>query len=106
MLAAGVAALILLAMIVYAVIRTSDGSKTPETVPPPPASATSSTYTTPSTSSTSYSVPRVQTSQDNPVVTGPPAESTEGPDDQGTTEPPTTFTNPYPTTTPTNAGHI
>jgi len=64
---AGVAALILVALLVYGVMRTSDSSKVPETVPIPTSSATPSTYTTSSTSTTSYTVPRVQTSEDNPV---------------------------------------
>jgi len=104
-LAAGVAALVLVALLVWAVINTSENARVPDTVPAAPSSATSSTYTTSSTTSTSYSVPRVQTSQDNPVVTGPPA-STDAPRDDETTTTPTTTTNPYLTTTPTNAGHI
>jgi len=52
-------------------------------------------------------VPSVQTSQDNPVVTGPPTStpSDDGPGGDETTAS-TTATNPYLTTTPTNAGHI
>jgi cytoskeletal protein RodZ len=73
---AGVAALILVALLVYAVIRTSDSSKVPDTLPIPSSSATPSTYTTTSTSTTSYSVPRVQTSEDKPVTPGSP---TSGP---------------------------
>ena len=105
--AAGVAGLVLLAILVWAVINTADNSsRPPEPTDLPTSSATSSTYTTSSTSTTSYSVPRVQTSEDNPVVTGPPPSTgVEGPgDDDMTTS--TTATNPYPTTTPTNAGHI
>jgi hypothetical protein len=88
---AGVAALILVALLVYAVIRTSDSSKVPETVSVPSSSATPPTYTTSSTSTTSYSVPSVQTSEYNPVVPGPPVESS--------TTPSTTTTTifPYPT---------
>lgn len=67
---AGVAALVLLAILVYAVMRTSDSSK-PETVPIPTSSITPSTYTTSSTTTTSYSVPSVQTSEDSPVGPGP-----------------------------------
>jgi len=101
--AAAVAGLVLLALLVWAVIHTANkSSRPPGPVEFAPSSATSSTYTTESTSSTSYAVPTVQTSQDNPVVTGPP-EST--PPDE-TTDTPTTTPNPYPTTTPTNAGHI
>ena len=61
---AGVAALILVAVLVYAVIRTSESSKVPDTVPIPSSSATPSTYTTSSTSTTTYSVPSVQTGSD------------------------------------------
>ncbi|MGZ8814707.1 MAG: hypothetical protein ACXWZI_12135 [Mycobacterium sp.] len=66
---AGVAALILVALLFCGVMCTSDSSKVPETVPLPTStsSATPSTYTTSSTSTTSYRVPRVQTSEDNPV---------------------------------------
>jgi len=104
--AAGVAGLVLLAILVWAVIHTADNSsRPPEPTDLPTSSATSSTYTT-SSSSTSYTVPRVQTSQDNPVVSGPPPTTgVEGPDDDDTTTS-TTATIPYPTTTPTNAGHI
>lgn len=100
--------MVLLALLLWAVIRTADkSSRPPEPVEFAPSSATSSIYTTKPTSSTSYSVPRVQTSQDNPVVTGPPGESpAEAPGDTETTDTPTTTSNPYVTTTPTNAGHI
>ncbi len=70
--AAGVAGLILLAILVYAVMRTSDSAKVPETVSIPTSSATPSTYTTSSTTTTtSYTVPSVETSEYNP----PPAPS-------------------------------
>jgi hypothetical protein len=104
--AAGVAGLLLLALLVWAVIHTTNkSSRPPGPVEFGPSSATSSTYTTKTTSSTSYTVPSVQTSQDNPVVTGPPESSPNAPrGPETTTDAPTT--NPYPTTTPTNAGHI
>ena len=73
---AGVAALLLVALLVFAVMRTSDSSKVPETVPTPASSATPSTYTTPSSSTTSYTVPRIETSEDNPVN---PVNPTPGP---------------------------
>lgn len=94
-LTAGVAALVLLALLVYAVIRTSDSSTGPQTVPLAPSSATPSTYTTSSTSTTTYSVPRVQTSQDNPAITPPSVEQSTGreSDDDTTAQDPTT-TNP------------
>jgi cytoskeletal protein RodZ len=103
--AAGVAGVLLLAILVWAVIHTaSNSSRPPEPLDLPPSS---STYTTSSTSSTSYTLPSVQTSQDNPGPTGPPAStpSDDGPGDDQTTST-TTSVNPYPTTTPTNAGHI
>jgi cytoskeletal protein RodZ len=68
---AAVAALLLVALLVFAVMRTSDSSKVPETVPIPTSSATPSTYTTSSTSTTSYSVPSVQTREENPPGPGP-----------------------------------
>jgi hypothetical protein len=107
--AAGVAALVLLAVLVWAVIRTADNSSGPPAPVEfaPSSSDTSSTYTTTSTSTTSYSVPSVQTSQDNPVPTGPPASTAQDDapsDDETSTS--TTITNPYVTTTTSNAGHI
>jgi hypothetical protein len=106
--AAGVAGVVLLALLVWAVIRTADNSSgPPEPVEFAPSSATSSTYTTSSTSTTSYSLPSVQTSQDNPVITGPTqSSSTDNGFDGDATTTSTTAANPYPTTTPTNAGHI
>jgi hypothetical protein len=104
--AAGIAAVILLAILVYAVVQTSDSSRTPPPLPFTSESATPSTYTTPSTTTTSYSVPQVTTSEDNPIVPGaPPPSSPEDDNPEATTDTPT-FGNPYPTTTPTNAGHI
>ncbi len=104
--AAGVAGLVLLALLVWAVIHTASNSRVPDTLPEPASSATSSTYTTSSTSSTSYTVPSVRTSQDTPVIIRPPAPTPEddGPVDEPTTS--TTITNPYVTTTTSNAGHI
>jgi len=107
--AAGVAGLVLVALLVWAVIHTANkSSRPPEPVEFAPSSDTSSTYTTESTSSSSYTVPSVQTSQDNPILTGP-SQSTppaDGPDDDETTTTPTTTTNPYPRSPPRNAGHI
>jgi hypothetical protein len=105
--AGGVAAVVLLALLVWAVIHTANkSSRPPAPVEFPSSSATSSTYTTTSTSSTSYRIPSVQTSQDNPVVTGPTTPSTTYGSGGADTETSTTTTNPYLTTTPTNAGHI
>jgi len=106
-MAAGAAGLVLLALLVWAVVHTANNSRVPDAVPIPSSSATSLTYTTSSTSSTGYSRPGVQTSQNNPVITGPTesSPSDDRPGDDETTTPSTT-TNPYLTTTPTNAGHI
>ena len=106
--AAGVAGLLLLAILVWAVIHTANqSSRPPAPVDFGTSSAASSTYTTKSTTSTSYSVPSVQTSQDNPVAPAPPGStSADGPGGDETTTSTSTTTNPYLTTTPTNAGHI
>jgi cytoskeletal protein RodZ len=106
--AAGVAALALVGLLVYAVIRVSGGSSLlPGDAPPATSYATTSSSTGRSTT-TSYTVPSVQTSEDTGApVTGPPPEaSTE--DQSGPTETTTSTTiyNPYSSTTPTNAGHI
>jgi cytoskeletal protein RodZ len=106
--AAGVAAVVLLVLLVWAVIHTANkSSRPPEPVEFPSSSAASSTYTTNSTSTTHYTVPSVQTSQENPVVTAPSASTPtdDGRSDVETTTP-TTTANPYLTRTPTNAGHI
>jgi hypothetical protein len=105
--AAGVAGVVLLVILIWAVINTADNSsRPPGPVDFPTSSATSSTYTTSSSSSTSYTVPSVQTSQNNPATSGPRSStpSDDGPYGDETTS--TTATNPYLTTTPTNAGHI
>jgi cytoskeletal protein RodZ len=105
--AAGAAGLVLVGLLVWAVIHTSRGSAPSDSIPPETSSSGSSVFTTSSTSSTSYSVPRVQTSEDD---TGTPVSPTPGepgePGDTATTTDTTTITNPYGTTTPTNAGHI
>lgn len=73
---AGVAVLLLLAILVYAVSCTADESRVPEMLPTAPSSsATPSTYTTSSTSSTRYTTPSVETSQDSPVIPGPTTET-------------------------------
>ena len=61
-----------------------------------------------SSSTTSYAPPSVQTSQDGglPVVTGAPTTADEPTADDSTTTTPPTISNPYGTTTPTNAGHV
>jgi hypothetical protein len=105
--AAGVAALALVGLLVFAVIRVSGGSSLlPGDAPTATSLATSSTSESTSTS-TSYPVPSVQTSEDTgPPVTVASTEDDPGSDDSDTTTTPTTTSNPYGTTTPTNAGHI
>jgi cytoskeletal protein RodZ len=109
--AAGAAALALVGLLVFAVIRTSGDSSRPPSFAPPDTSDTSSepsTWTTSSTT-TSYTVPSVQTSEPDVPATGPPTEAPtaddSGPDTETTTTS-TTIYNPYNTTTPTNAGHV
>jgi hypothetical protein len=80
--AAGVAALALVGLLVYAVIRVSGGSSLlPGDAPPAPSYATTSSTST-GTSTT---------------------EDQSGPTETTTS---TTIYNPYSSTTPTNAGHI
>lgn len=108
-LASGVAGLALVGLLVFAVIRVSEGSVDPPPVRAPDASVdtTESSYTTP-TSSTSYSLPSVQTSEFTPgPVSPPPAEAPEAGDPPSTQATPTTIYNPYaPTTSAGSAGHI
>jgi hypothetical protein len=105
--AAGVAAVALVGLLVYAVIRVSSGSPLlPDGAPTATSYATLSSTSQTTSTSTSYTVPSVQTSED----TGPPvtvASTEDNPDDSdSTTTTSTTTSNPYNTTTPTNAGHI
>jgi hypothetical protein len=105
--AAGVAAVALICLLVYAVIRVSSGSSLLPGGPPSATSFSNMPSTTGKTTSTttSYTVPSVQTSEDTgPPVTVPSTEEAPGSDDTTTTS--TTIYNPYGTTTPTNAGHI
>src|SRR5262245_11249759 len=101
---AGAAAVALLALLVYAVIHTSrDSSTTPNTMAPATSQAPS-VYTTRDTSTTSYAVPSVSTSEDTSAPLGPPSpEDTGGPTSETTS---TTTDDPYATTTPPIAGHI
>jgi hypothetical protein len=106
--AAGVAALALVGLLVFAVIRVSGGSSLfPGDDAPAPSYATTSSTTTTTATTTSYTVPSVQTSEDTgPPVTVTSTEDDPGADDSDTTTTSTTTSNPYNTTTPTNAGHI
>jgi len=110
--AAGVAALLLVALLVYAVVRVSDESvDRPAVVFPSTSVATTpgSGLKTPS-SSTSYSVPRVTTSQEfAPPAPSSTSEESEEPDDEAdeaSEEEETTIFNPYATTTTGSAGAI
>lgn len=105
--AAGVAAVALVGLLVYAVIRVSSGSPLlPGGAPTATSYAAPSSMSQTTSTSTSYTVPSVQTSED----TGPPvtvASTEDNPDDSdATTTTSTATSNPYNTTTPTNAGHI
>jgi hypothetical protein len=106
--AAGVAAVALVGLLVYAVVRVSDGSSLlPGDGPPAPSYASTSSTSTTTSTSTSYPMPSVQTSEDTgPPVTVPSTEDAPGSDDSDTTTTSTTIYNPYGTTTPTNAGHV
>jgi cytoskeletal protein RodZ len=107
--AAGAAAVGLVGLLVFAVLRMSDGAH-PGGVALP---ATSAASTTPAShqrtsTTTTYTVPSVQTSEaTGPEVTGPPQEaSTADAPDDATSTTSTTIYNPYVTTTPPAAGHV
>jgi hypothetical protein len=113
--AAGVAAVILLGVLIYAVVEMSGGSSDPPVpgAPLPSYATTSGSRTsTSSTTSTSYPVPSVQTSELSPGFPTAPSASTDQPTDQVPdldTPSPTTSTtifNPYVTTTQPAAGHV
>lgn len=106
--AAGAAALALVGLLVFAVLRVSGGSSLlPGDAPPVPTYATTSSSDKSTSTSTSYTVPSVQTSEDTgPPVTIPSTEDDSGSDDSESTTTSTTIYNPYGTTTPTNAGHV
>lgn len=112
-LAGALAALILLGLLVYGVMRVShDSVDRPDVVFPSTSVATTPGSDRKTPTSTSYTVPSVQTSEATPPPVSEP--STESPsddsDDSGDAEDsedtPTTIYNPYTTTTTANAGHI
>ncbi|HEV7421757.1 MAG TPA: hypothetical protein VGO30_18205 [Mycobacterium sp.] len=111
MWAAGAAAVALVGLLVFAVVRTAGDSAYPAPITPPatsPATTAGATLKTAS-ATTSYGVPSVQTSQATaPEVPGPPPEASteDAPDDSATSSTPTTIYNPYVTTTPPAAGHV
>jgi hypothetical protein len=110
-LAAGVAALVLLGLLTLAVIRMSHDTTDPEPYLAPVGS-NGATTTSPTiktlTSSSSYTVPSVQTSQDSgaPATTSSPSEAPPPGGPYTEVPPPTTIFNPYATTTQGNAGHV
>jgi cytoskeletal protein RodZ len=109
--AAGVAAVLLLGVLIFAVVHMSGGSPTspPEPGAPLPSYATPSATTATGTSSTSYAVPSVQTSEPSPGLS---TDTTDQPTEQAPdtetaiTSTPTTIYNPYVTTTNPAAGHV
>jgi hypothetical protein len=110
--AAGAVAVILLGVLIFAVVEMSGGSTNPP-VPGAPlhsyATMSGSRTSTSSTTTTSYPVPSVQTSELSP---GAPTVTTDQPTDQvPDLDPPspttsTTIFNPYATTTQPAAGHV
>jgi hypothetical protein len=109
--AAGLAAAVLVGILVFAVVRTStDSVRPPGPVTPATSVAGTSATARPTSSSTSYTVPSVQTSQAGaPVVSDPatvPVDEAPALDDPAASSSTPTVSNPYNTTTPTNAGHI
>ncbi|KAA0102217.1 hypothetical protein CIW49_02555 [Mycolicibacterium sp. P1-18] len=107
--AAGAAAVALLAVLVVAVVRMSGPSVAPDVQLPASSSAgTSETRYTTSSTSTSYAVPSVQTSEDGggPAPTDAPTTGDPATDEPTSVSTSTTPANPYGTTTPTNAGHV
>jgi hypothetical protein len=106
--AAGLAAVGLLALLVYAVVEMSKGPSAtpPQPGEPLPTYVTSTTSPTGSSSTTtSYPVPSVQTSEDSPgAVTT--SEPTPNLDSESSAPTSTTIYNPYVTTTNPAAGHV
>lgn len=103
--AAGAAAVALIVLLVWAVLRTAtDSSSTPGVAPPATSVVTSATRkTVPST--TSYPAPSVQTSQGS-ASSPPPAEAPTADEPTANTPTSTTIYNPYVTTTTQNGGAV
>jgi hypothetical protein len=106
--ASGVAGLVLVGVLVYAVMRVSDSSVEPPNVVYPDTSVAPTTSFTTPTTTTSYSTPSVQTSEFTPAPAGPPPDAPSGGGDLSPiVETPTTIYNPYATpTSQGSAGHI
>jgi cytoskeletal protein RodZ len=108
----GIAALLLVGLLVYAVMRVSDSSVEPPNAVFPDTSAADTTSYTSSSSTTSYTTPSVQTSELGPAGPPPPPGDAppppDGPADQSdASTTPTTIYNPYaPPTSQGSAGHI
>lgn len=109
--AAGLAALLLVALLVWAVLRMStdvaerDGPSSPG-IATTTSAGTSSTVRTGS-STTSYPVPRPETSEPAVAPPPPPTGSSESAAPQLESPTPTTIYNPYaPTTTVPSAGSV
>ncbi|WP_149438448.1 hypothetical protein [Mycolicibacterium sp. P1-5] len=108
----GVAALVLLAMLVYAVLDTAESSQQRDG-PVTYAPAISTTTTSTKTSTTSRTSPRISTTDMNPgssssTSTSPSETSSEvvvpSESEYSTPTTTTTLTNPYATTSAPNAG--
>jgi cytoskeletal protein RodZ len=113
-IAAGAAAVLLLVILVWAVVRMAgDATRPRQFVPLGPSVATSPSTTgrsTSSSTSTSYGMPSVQTSEATPAPAPPPSEAPteDAPEPETSTTPSasTTIFNPYVTTTQPAAGHV
>ncbi|MBJ7383590.1 MAG: hypothetical protein JHC55_03745 [Mycolicibacterium sp.] len=110
--AAGVAAVLLLAVLVFAVVRTSTDAVRPGGVTTPAGSSSDRTATSPTTASptTSYTMPNVQTSQADvlpPAGVPAPPSTDRAPDGEVSPPAETTSADPYaPSTTSGSAGAV
>ena len=87
--AAGAAAVLLIGVLIFAVMRTAgDSSLPPDTFVPPSSSTPSSTYTTSSTTTTTYTTPAPQTSDQNLPSAAPSASGTSEPSTSTTADTP------------------
>jgi hypothetical protein len=105
-IAGGIAAVLLLGLLIYAVFRVSDDSVAPPPMPVYPATSNATTSTTLKTLTSTTDYPRnsVQTSEPALAPVGPPPG--EPPPNEPPTENTWTPTNPYATTTQERAGSI
>jgi hypothetical protein len=109
-LAAGVAAFALLGLLALAVIRTSHDATNPApfVAPAVPSDTTTSPTIKILTTTSVYSLPSAQTSEDSgaPVTTSSTPPPVVPGDSEAPPIVPTTIFNPYATTTQGNAGHV